>query len=333
MPAISEIAEFLDAGAALEFPGDHGPGSVIEGPGTPGSCGRNRMTFIHMTVRDPEQALRSANAGLAIVALQFQARIREILSGGIVGAVLWSSNPRLDFCRVLEKFFMPPSPQGIAPSATVAPSAKVGARCYIGPGCVISENVELGDDCVLYGQVFLYPGTRLGKRVTVHAGAVIGAEGFGYEKRPDGSWQKFPHLGGVRVGDDVEIGANAAIDRGSLTDTVICDGVKIDNLVHIAHNAYIGANALIIAGAVVCGGARIGERTWVAPQACVREKVSIGADGTIGMGAVVNADTTPGATMVSWHARPALATKRIFTFLQRIADGDTAPHVNPGQQP
>ena len=321
MPSVSELAGFLDAGALLEFPGGESPSLIIDGPGMPGSADRAKMIFIGMTVRDPEQVLRAANAGLAIIDRHLETRVRPVLNPGIVGAVIWSANPRLDFSRVLERFFSPPRPGGISPAAHVDPTARLGARCYIGPGCVVSEGVEIGDDCVLHGRVFLYPGTRLGRRVTIHAGSVIGADGFGYEKRPDSTWQKFPHTGGVLIGDDVEIGANATIDRGSLGDTVIQDGVKIDNLVHIAHNASIGAHSLIIAGSVICGGARIGDHSWVAPQACVREKVTIGAGATIGMGAVINTDTAPGATMVSWHARPAPATKRIFSFLQRIADG------------
>jgi UDP-3-O-[3-hydroxymyristoyl] glucosamine N-acyltransferase len=207
--------------------------------------------------------------------------------------------------------------------------AKIGARCYIGPGCVICDGVEIGDDTVLHGRVYLYSGTRLGRRVTIHAGAVLGGDGFGYERRPDGSWQEFPHCGGVIVEDDVRIGANVTIDRGSLSDTVIGWGVKIDNLVHIAHNANIGANSVVIAGAVVCGSARVGERTWLAPLSCVKDRTSVGSDSTIGMGAMVNSDAAPGSTMVGWHARPALATKRIFGFLQRIGESGSAPGAPP----
>ena len=323
MTTIADIAAFLEAEAALEFPGPCLPDTVISGPAGP-SDDPNRLFLISMPVRDPIEMLRSAQAGLAIVDRHLMEKFRAVLTGGIVGAVIWSSNPRLDFCRVLERFFVPAPPAGSHPSAVVSPLAKIGDRCFIGPGCVVSDAVETGDDCVLYGRVFLYGGTRLGNRVTIHAGAVLGADGFDFEKRPDGSWQKLPHMGGVLVGDDVEIGANTTIDRGSVGDTVIERGVKIDNLVHIAHNARIGADSLVIAGAVVCGGTRIGERVWVAPQSCVREKAMVGSDSTVGMGAIIHADTAPGSTMVAWHARPALATKRIFTFLQRIAEADPA---------
>lgn len=333
MTTIQDIASFLGAEAVLEFPGPCGPEAVISGPAASGRPRRETVVFVGMTVREPLEMLRASQAGLAIVDSHLRSKSREFLSGGIVQAVIWSSNPRLDFCRVLERYFSPPRAAGIDPAALVSPAALIGERCSIGPGCVISEGVEIGDDSVLYGRVFIYPGTRIGKRVIIHAGAVLGADGFGFEKRPDGSWQKFPHLGGVVVGDDVEVGANSTIDRGTLGDTVVERGVKIDNLVHIAHNAQVGADSLIISGAVICGGARVGARTWVAPQACIRDRITVGGDATIGMGAIVNSDTAPGATMVAWHARPALATKRIFTFLQRIADADPASGTNPTQKP
>jgi UDP-3-O-[3-hydroxymyristoyl] glucosamine N-acyltransferase len=326
MTTIADIAAFLEAEAALEYPGDCAPDTVISGP-----AGQLPLIFIGMTVRDPVSMLRSAQAGLAIVDRHFMEKCRDSLTAGIVGAVIWSGNPRLDFCRVLERFYAPPRPAGIHPTAVVSPSAKIGERCGIGPGCVISDGVEIGDDTILVGRVFVYSGTRIGSRVTIHAGAVLGADGFGYEKRPDGSWQKFPHFGGIVVEDDVEIGANATIDRGSLGDTIIRRGVKIDNLVHIAHNSQTGADTLIIAGAVVCGGAKIGEGSWLAPHSCIREKSTVGGGATIGMGAVINGDVAPGSTMVGWHARPALATKRIFTFLQRIAEADPASTPKPSQ--
>jgi UDP-3-O-[3-hydroxymyristoyl] glucosamine N-acyltransferase len=333
MATIAEIAAFLDAGAALEYPGECLPDTVISGPVAAGFSGVLPLIFVGMTVRDPLAALRSAQAGLAIVDRHLAAKCREVLTPGIVRAVIWSDNPRLDFSRVLGRFYVPHRQEGVHSSAVVSPGAKMGERCVIGPGCVIENGVEIGHDAVLVGRVFLYSGTRLGNRVTIHAGAVIGADGFGYEKRPDGSWQKFPHLGGVVIEDDVEIGANTTIDRGTLGNTVIRRGVKIDNLVHIAHNSETGADSLVIAGAVVCGGASIGERTWVAPQACIREKAIVGSDATIGMGAVINGDAAPHSTMVGWHARPALATKRIFSFLQRIAETDPATGVNPRPAP
>ena len=238
-----------------------------------------------------------------------------------VAALLWSGNARLDFCRILNGFFTEKLPSGIDPSATVHPTARLGARIFVGPGCVIGAGVETGDDCALHARVVLYPGTRLGNGVILHAGAVLGADGFGYERRPDGSLEKFPHSGGVVVEDEVEIGANCTIDRGTIGDTHIKKGAKIDNLVQIAHNAIIGEHTLIIAGAVICGGAEIGARCWVAPNVVVRQKMRIGDGATLGMGTVINAPVGAGETMVGYQARPARAAKRIASFLEKVGNG------------
>ena len=333
MPSVRDITDFLEAGASLELMGTTVDDAQISGPAAPGQSTRESVIYAGLTARDPLVMLRGSSAGLAIVDVRLREKCRDQLPAGSIGAVIWSGNPRLDFSRVVERFFVPPRPWGVDNTAVIALGAKIGERCYIGPGCVVSERVEIGDDTVLYGRVFLYPGTRVGNRVLIHAGAVLGADGFGFEKQADGKWQKFPHLGGVVIGDDVEIGANSTIDRGTLEDTVIERGVKIDNLVHIAHNARIGADALVIAGAVICGGAKVGEGAWVAPQSCLREKVSVGAGATIGMGAVVNTDTPADATMVGWHARSAPATKRIFSFLQRIADGNPSHQSSTKPRP
>ncbi len=172
---------------------------------------------------------------------------------------------------------------------------------------------------VLHSRVTVYAGCQLGKRVTVSAGTVIGADGFGYERAPDGRLVKFPHFGRVIIEDDVEIGANVTIDRGTLGDTIIQTGSKIDNLVQIAHNVIVGEHSLVIAGAVICGSVRIGARCWVAPNAVLQQKVVIGDGVTIGMGAVVNTSVKNSETMVGYTARPAREAKRISALLNRTA--------------
>src|SRR5207237_7140445 len=119
-------------------------------------------------------------------------------------------------------------PPGVHPSAVVAKSAKLGARVSIGAGCVVGEDVVIGEDCCLYPRVVIYAKCMLGKRVIVHSGAVIGADGFGIAE-DHGHWVKIPQIGAVRIGDDVEIGANTTIDRGAIDDTVVEEGVKLDN--------------------------------------------------------------------------------------------------------
>lgn len=146
----------------------------------------------------------------------------------------------------------------VGANAVIEADAVIGSNCRIGAGSYVGAGVVLGDDCVLYPNVTIYHGCRLGKRVIVHAGVVIGADGFGIAM-DEGRWIKVPQIGGVSIGDDVEIGANTTIDRGAMDDTVIEEGVKLDNQIQIGHNVHIGAHTAIAACAGVAGSARIGK--------------------------------------------------------------------------
>jgi UDP-3-O-[3-hydroxymyristoyl] glucosamine N-acyltransferase len=169
-----------------------------------------------------------------------------------------ADNPYAYFARVSQLFnpLVAQSP-GVHPSAVVAKCAKLGARVSIGPGCVVGEGVTIGDDSCLYPRVVIYAGCSIGARAIVHSGVVIGADGFGIAEE-QGRWIKIPQIGGVRIGDDVEIGANTTIDRGAIEDTVIEDGVKLDNQIQIGHNTRIGAHTAIAGCVGIAGSADIG---------------------------------------------------------------------------
>ena len=305
----------------LEVLQGDGLDAVICGAKDPPDGSIGKMAFAGPVIGDLHGFLARTTAALVIIdRIHLPKLVRPVVAPN-VSALLWSKNARLDFCRILNRFFPEKLSYGIDPSASVHPTARLGARIFVGPGCIVGAGVEAGDDCILHGRVVLYPGTRLGNGVILHAGSVLGADGFGYERRPDGSLEKFPQSGGVMVEDDVEIGANCTIDRGTIGDTHIKKGAKIDNLVQIAHNAVIGEHTLIIAGAVICGGAEIGARCWVAPNAVVRQKLVIGDGATLGMGAVINTPVGSGETMVGYQARPAKAAKRIASFLEKVGNG------------
>jgi UDP-3-O-[3-hydroxymyristoyl] glucosamine N-acyltransferase len=209
--------------------------------------------------------------------------------------VLLSSNPQLAFVRAVEFFFQPYRPgPGVHPSALISPSAGIGRDAAVGPFCVIGDDVEIGDDTVLHPLVTLYPrvkigrktvihsqvsireDVRIGDRVIIHNGAVIGSDGFGYVEEAGGSRRKIPQKGTVVIEDDVEIGANATVDRAALGETIIRRGVKIDNLVQVAHNVEIGENSVLAALTGIAGSSKIGKGVIMGGQVGVPDHVEVG---------------------------------------------------------
>lgn len=191
----------------------------------------------------------------------------------------------------------------IAPYAVVGQDAVVGNGVVIGPHCQIGRGVEIGDDSELLHGVTLYPGTRLGRRVRLHAGVRIGSDGFGYVYR-NGAHEKIPHVGRAIIQDDVEIGANSTIDRGSIDDTVIGAGTRVDNLVQIGHNVRIGRLCLIMAQVGIAGSAHIEDGCVLAGQAGVGGHITIGKGARIAGQAGVFGDVPAGETWSGYPARP-----------------------------
>ena len=182
----------------------------------------------------------------------------------------------------------------IAAQATVCHGAVVGDNCYVGPGCVVGEGCKIGSDSRLLANVTLMRNVTLGARALIHPGTVIGCDGFGNAMTPQG-WVKVPQLGGVRIGDDVEIGANCAIDLGAAGDTVIDNGVRIDNLVHIAHNCKIGEHTAIAGQCGFAGSAVVGKRCMFGGQAGMVDHIAICDDVIVwGQGMVTKSITEPG---------------------------------------
>lgn len=230
----------------------------------------------------------------------------------------------LAMAKILEHFAPapPPPPQvGVHATSVVDPSANIADGCRIGPHCVIGPRVTLGPGCTLHAhitimadssvgaQTELLPGVVIRERCHVGAGCllashvVIGTDGFGYRPSPDGrGLVKIPHIGGVRIGNGVELGANTCVDRGKFSDTVIGDGTKIDNLVQIAHNCRIG-RCVVIAGCTgVAGSVTIGDGVQIGGGADIRDHLTIGSGARIGGGAQLMNDVPPGET---WAGSPA----------------------------
>jgi UDP-3-O-[3-hydroxymyristoyl] glucosamine N-acyltransferase len=268
-----------------------------------------------------ESAARVSGAG---------AFIAPVGTRGLPGPVLECQSPQRALIAVLTLFFPPASPApgvdaaavvadsaSIDPAASVGPLAVVEAGARIGPRvqvhalAYVGRGVEIGEDSVVHPRVVLREGVRLGRRVIVHAGAVLGADGFGYV--PDGGGhRKIPQVGGVLIEDDVEIGANATVDRATLGTTVIRRGSKIDNLVQIAHNVEIGEGCIIAAQTGIAGSSRIGRHVILGGQVGIGDHVTVG-DGAMMASQSGTTVDLPGQTKygLTW-ARPLLQAQRIW---------------------
>ena len=210
--------------------------------------------------------------------------------------------PKGVFFSILNHFFAAPFPHTISERASVLTDA-IGKNVHIGPNCYVGPEVSIGDNTILHPNVVIDCPCTIGKNCELFAGVVIGADGFGYYKDDDGVPHREIHYKGVIIGDNVEIGANSCVDRGLLTDTVIGDNVKIDNLCHVGHNVRIDENCLIIAGNVICGSANIGRNAYLSPQCLVFNQVDVGAKATIGASSVAMFDVKPEITVFGNPAR------------------------------
>ena len=271
-----------------------------------------------------------------------QSAATAILAGGQFSSaqkiVIRVANPRLAFARALALFFPERAfAPGIHPMAVVAASAQIDPTAHVGPHCTVGEHVKLGAHCVLQAgnfigdevtlgedtilspNVTIYPRSQIGRRVRIHAGTVIGSDGFGYVLDA-GRQRKVPQIGNVVIGDDVEIGSNVSVDRGALGSTVIGQGVKIDNLVHVGHNVTIGDHSILCAQAGLAGSAKLGNYCVLAGQVGIAGHLKIGNHVTIGSKSGVMHHIPDGETWLGIPAQPDKQTKRMLIAMQRLPD-------------
>ncbi|MGD2175088.1 MAG: UDP-3-O-(3-hydroxymyristoyl)glucosamine N-acyltransferase [Candidatus Brocadiaceae bacterium] len=256
---------------------------------------------------------------------------------GYEGSLVVCEDPELAIASVLEVFAEERlhHPRGISPKASVSPSARIGEDVAIGDHAVVGENTSVGEGAVIYPSVFVGGNCRIGARTViyanvsvhdrttigsdcvVHYGAVLGAEGFGFLQR-DGSNVKLAQVGGVRIGDRVEIGALTSVDRAMIDETVIEDGVKIDNHCHIAHNCHIGRNCVMAGYSRLAGSVRLGQGVLVAVDVGIKDHVTVGEGAILAAGAGVHNDVAPGEVLLGYPARPIGKQRRIWALCARL---------------
>jgi UDP-3-O-[3-hydroxymyristoyl] glucosamine N-acyltransferase len=324
---LSELAQLT--GARLE-----GDGSVcVDGAASLAEAGATQISFCAL----PRYAAQLETTRAAAVVLPPALRERRRDLPRLVHADANAAFTRI--CAV----FAPPPPRprpGIDPSARVAADARLGGevsigahcsvaegavlgeRCVLHPGVHVGPGCELGSDCELFPGVVLYPSVRLGARVRVHAGSVLGADGFGYEppRERGAPWSKIPHVGTVEIGDDVEIGACCTIDRARFGVTRLEAGVKLDNLVHVAHNCTIGAGTLIAAQTGLSGSTSVGRGVLIGGQSASAGHLRVGDGARIGGQSGLIGDVEPGAELWGTPARPRRDVLKETAELRRLGE-------------
>lgn len=301
----------------------------IRGVASLESAGPTDLSFA-ATARELERAARS-RAGCTLIPEGASLKGRTTIT---------VPRPKLAFARLAPLISPPEAPEpGIHPTAVISPAARlaagisagahvvvqrgasIGEGTRLGANVVVGAGAQIGAHCVLHPHVTIYPGARLGDRVVLHAGVIIGGDGFGYI--PDGErLQKFPQLGGVVIEDDVEIGCNTTVDRGSLGVTRIGTGTKIDNLVQIAHNVSIGRNCLIVAQTGISGSTAIGDNVVIGGQAGIGEHARIESRSRIGgqAGVLPGKIIREGTVVWGTPARPLAEFQKIFAHLSQLPE-------------
>ena len=275
--------------------------------------------------------ITETDAGAVIVPQKFETK-------GLGKAVVKVPNPYAAFAKVLQRFYPPIHPDGgVHPNAVIdssvvlgeAPNIGAGAilekgvmcgnRVHVYPGVYVGEEVQIGDDVVLYPNVTVLKKCQIGDRVIVHSGAVIGADGYGFA--PDGNrYVKIPHSGTVVIEEDVEIGANTTIDRATFGETRIGRRVKIDNLVHVAHNVEVGKDTLLVAQVGVSGSSKVGKQVILAGQVGVSGHLEIGDGAIVGPQSGLAKSVAPGETVTGSPVMPHRLWLRVQRIIPRLPE-------------
>ncbi|HEU0012047.1 MAG TPA: UDP-3-O-(3-hydroxymyristoyl)glucosamine N-acyltransferase [Longimicrobium sp.] len=319
---IAEVARIAEG--AVEGDADR----LVRGMAPLEEAGPDELSFVAEARYHPY--ISASRAGAVLVARDAQVE----LPAGM--AAVRVDDPRRAIARILPVLYPePPAAPGVHPTAVIGAGARVaasasiapyavvgegttvGERARIGAHAVVGRDCAIGEDAVLHAHVTLYDRVQVGARAVVHSGARLGADGFGYVFE-GGGHRKVPQVGGCRIGDDVEVGANTTIDRGSIGDTVVGQGTKIDNLVQIGHNCRIGRHVIIVSQVGISGSTKVGDGAVLGGQAGVQGHITIGAGARVGGQSGVFGDVPDGQTVSGYPARPHREALRAQAALFRL---------------
>jgi UDP-3-O-[3-hydroxymyristoyl] glucosamine N-acyltransferase len=252
----------------------------------------DELSFCYREGEKGVSLISNSNAGVILCKMSMEGLVHP-KSGA--QALFFLDNPRLVFVQVTNKLYNKKKTIiGISPHSVISETAKIGSHCYIGDFVVVGDNCKIGDNTIIYDRVSLVQNCQIGDNCIVQPGVTMGADGFAFERHPTGELERFPHLGGVKLGNNVEICANTNIARGSLSDTIIGDGTKIDAMVQIAHNVVIGTNSEVTTGTIIGGSTSIGNMCWTGLNSTLKDNIKIGNNVLIAAGAAVIHDVQDG---------------------------------------
>jgi UDP-3-O-[3-hydroxymyristoyl] glucosamine N-acyltransferase len=243
----------------------------------------NDLSFCWYEGEKGRSLISNSNAGIVLCKTSMETLVQPKPGR----QVIFLDNPRLVFIQIMNKMFYKKELRGVSPKAIISKDAEIGKDCYIGDFTMIGDNCKISDNTVIHNRVTILQNCFIGNNCIIQPGVVIGADGFAFERYKNGELESFPHIRGVKIANNVEICANSNIARGSLSDTIIDEGTKIDALVHIAHNVSIGKNCQLTAGTVIGGSTTIGNMCWTGLNSTLKDNIKIGNNVIVGAGAVV----------------------------------------------
>ena len=260
----------------------------------------NDLAFCWYVGQKGVSYISGSKAGVIVCKKEMQGVVHPI---GGRQLLVFTDSPRLTFVRLTKEMKRQEQLVGISPRAVISEKSKIGEGCYIGDYAVIGENCSVGDNTVVYDRVSLVQNCIIGKNCVIQSGASLGSDGFAFERYEGGELEKFPHKGHVRLGNSVEIYTNCSIARGSLSDTCIGDGTKLDALVHIAHNVNVGKNCELTAGTIIGGSTSVGDISWTGLNSTLKNNIKIGRNVIVASGASVIHDIPDGDIVAGVPAR------------------------------
>lgn len=262
------------------------------------NVGADSLDWVNSTKSNKQEIVEASKAKVIVVDEGVSYSSKLVSQGKTLLVV---KEPRNSLAAIAEHFFLDKPVSGIHPSAIIDERAVVDPTAYIGAGCVIGK-ASIGANTVLRPNVVVYDDVTIGNNCLIQAGAIIGTDGLGCTRDEEGRLTKFPHLGGIRIGNDVEIGANCQVAKGAFSDTIIEDGCKINGLCFIAHNSHLEKNVWITGDTMLCGSVYVEKNTTIFSNVIVREQIRLGEGSIIGMGSVV---TKPVPANETWFGAPA----------------------------